>query len=331
MQQDLSFFPEAASRGAHQVDALTWWLVGMGTFFATLVALLVIVLSIYFRRSKGKMPVPIEGSIPLEVMWTVIPLIVVLFTYTWGAKVFVDVRTQRTEGMRFFVTGKQWMWKLQHPTGHREINRLHVPKGQTILLELTSEDVIHDFFVPAFRVKTDVVPGMYTTLWFEPTKVGNYHLFCAEYCGTKHSAMIGTVTVMEPADYQVWLSGQPAGLRPVEAGALLFENLRCDTCHAAGAGQRGPALEGRFGGAAQLEGGRTVDFDAEYVRSSILEPNAEVAEGFDRLMPSYRGQVTEEQISHLIAYIASLAPANEGETVDADDSPGTGATEGSER
>ncbi len=306
MFENLSLFPETASRIASEVDALTFFLAAVSLFFVVLIAGCLVILSLRFRRTRAQQSEQIEGSLALEALWTVIPLIIVLCSFGWGAKLYYEMRTPPKEGMQFYVTGKQWMWKVQHPTGQREINSLHVPVGETILLTMTSEDVIHDFFIPAFRVKADTVPGMYTSMWFEATKKGTYHLFCAEYCGTSHSEMIGEVVVMDPADYQEWLNGQPAGKNPIESGKILFENLRCDTCHAAGSGQRGPDLAGRFGLPARLSDGQTVLFDEDYVRESILEPNKKLSAGFQPLMPTYQGQVSEDQLLHLIAYIKSM-------------------------
>ena len=227
--------------------------------------------------------------------------------FGWGAKLYFDNVTPPGPGMDIYVTGKQWMWKLQHPQGQREINDLHVPVGETVRLTLTSEDVIHDFFVPAFRTKVDVVPGKITKAWFQATKVGEYHLFCAEYCGTKHSEMVGTVYVMEPADYQQWLSGTDAGATPEEAGAKLFEDLRCITCHNEQANSRGPRLDGAFGTEVPLEGGATVLFDENYFRESLMKPNTRVARGYEPVMPTFEGQISEEQVLQLLAYIKSLA------------------------
>ena len=309
MFEDLTLFPEAASTIASDVDKIYFALIGITVFFAGLIATAILILSLRYHRTKVERATPVHGSISLEILWSVIPLAIVLGFFGWGAKVFFVQKTMPTEGMEFFVTGKQWMWRAQHPTGHREINALHVPVGQKVKLTMTSEDVIHDYFIPAFRVKSDVVPGMYTTLWFEANQIGEYHLFCAEYCGTKHSEMVGTVYVMDPDDYEQWLLGQPVVQDPVAAGATLFENLRCDTCHAAGSGQRGPDLEGRFGQMSQFRDGQSALFDEAYIRESILEPQAHVLVGYQPLMPTYQGQVTEEQILHLVAYIKSLQPS----------------------
>ncbi len=312
MFEDFHLFPRSASTLAPEVDALYLALVLVTVFFSCLIAVGIVVLSLRYRRRRNPRATQVHGSLALELLWSVVPLAIALGFFAWGARVFFELSTPPAEGMRFYVTGKQWMWRVQHPTGQREINALHVPVGQPILLTMISEDVIHDFFVPAFRVKQDVLPGQYTRMWFEPTQVGEYHLFCAEYCGTKHSEMIGTVTVMDPVDYERWLSGQPRDQDPVAAGKLLFENLRCDTCHAAGSGQRGPDLAGVYGTETTTADGERVLVDEAYVRESILEPRKRVVAGFQPLMPTYQGQVSEEQILSLIAYVASLAPA-EGE------------------
>jgi len=306
MFQDFSLFPEAASTVAGRVDELYLFLVGMTAFAATGIFSTLLFFAVRYRRRQGRKATQIEGSIPLEVLWSAVPLALFVFAFGWGAKVYLEVHNRPKDCMQFYVTGKQWMWKIQHPTGQREINALHIPVGEPIELTMISEDVIHDFFVPAFRVKRDVVPGMYTSIWFEATKVGTYHLFCAEYCGTKHSQMIGEVIVMDPADYEQWLSGQPAGADPVESGRLLFENLLCATCHEPGPRQRGPSLAGRFGTKVGTQAGRQVPFDEDYVRSSILDPMLDLSVGFEPVMQTYKGQVTETNIQHLIAYLKSI-------------------------
>jgi cytochrome c oxidase subunit 2 len=209
--------------------------------------------------------------------------------------------------MDVYVVGRQWMWKVQHPGGRREINELHVPVGQPVKLTMASQDVIHSFYIPAFRLKKDVVPGTYSTMWFEATRPGDYHLFCAEYCGTEHSGMIGRVVVMEPYDFQQWLSGA-AEASPVEAGEKLFTEFNCGDCHASGQRQRGPQLGGLFGTQVLLAGGQSVLFDESYIRESILDPNAKVAAGYQPVMPTFRGQISEEQIIQLMMNIKSLTP-----------------------
>jgi cytochrome c oxidase subunit II len=210
------------------------------------------------------------------------------------------------ETLNVYVVGKQWMWKFQHLDGQREINELHVPVGRAVKLIMTSEDVIHDVFVPAFRVKADVLPGRYTNIWFQPTKPGRYHLFCAEYCGTRHSGMIGEVVVMDPTEYQAWLSGGTAQGSLASAGEKLFQDLACNTCHRPDAQGRGPILQGLFGKTQTLEGGGTVVVDEAYVRESILNPGAKITAGFQPIMPAFQGLVTEEQLLELIEYVKSL-------------------------
>jgi cytochrome c oxidase subunit 2 len=210
--------------------------------------------------------------------------------------------------MDIYVVGKQWMWKIQHVEGVREINELHVPVGRPVRLTMTTEDVIHSFFVPAFRVKADVVPGRYTTVWFEATKTGSFHLFCAEYCGTKHSGMIGQIVVMEPRDYQDWLAGGSGGGSMAARGEKLFNELACNTCHQAGPTQRGPSLAGLAGSTVTLKDGRQVTADDNYIRESILNPAVRVLSGYDPIMPVYQGLVSEEGLLSLITYIKSLPP-----------------------
>lgn len=315
MFENFSLWPESASSLSGPIDALYLFLIGVSLFFSLLIVAALLVFSVRYRRRPGRAASPIEGSLPLELLWTGVPLVIVLFVFVWGTKLFVRAQTAPAEAMRFTVTGKQWMWKVQHPSGQSEINALHVPVGEKIVLTMIAEDVIHSFYVPAFRVKQDVLPGMYTTLWFEPTRTGTYHLFCAEYCGTKHSEMKGTVTVLDPSAYQAWLDGRPAEADPLLAGALLFQNLRCDTCHysgtapAAGGPPRGPDLAGRFGTDVTLADGQTVRFDERYVRESLLEPAKRLSAGYPALMPSYKGQVSEGDVLALATYLKSLRPA----------------------
>ena len=308
-QQQLPLFPEQASSAAPQVDALYGWCVALAAFFTLLVAVLVVYFAVrYRRRSEDEAPRAIHGSLPLELAWTFIPLVLALGTFYWGASVYFHLSRPPDDAMDVYVVGKQWMWKFQHPEGAREINELHLPVGRAVRLTMATEDVIHSFFVPAFRVKWDVVPGRYTTAWFQPTKVGRYHLFCAEYCGTKHSGMIGWVEVMEPTDYQNWLSGGSAGGTLVQQGERLFSELACQSCHLAGPTQRGPALTGLFGRTVQLKDGTTVTADNAYLRESVLNPTARVVAGYDPIMPVYQGLVNEEGLMAIVTYIKSLTP-----------------------
>jgi cytochrome c oxidase subunit 2 len=312
MGTGLPLFPPQASTMAGRVDGLYFFLIGVSTFFSLLIAGLVVVFAVrYRRRVPGELPRPIHGSLPLELVWTIIPLLISLGTFVWSADVYVSGRRVPPGAMEVFVVGKRWMWKTQHMTGQREINELHVPIGVPVKLTLTSEDVIHSFFVPAFRMKQDAVPGRYTTAWFEATQTGTFHLFCAEYCGTKHSQMIGSIHVMEPGAFQTWLAGGATG-SPAQEGEKLFQSLACITCHRADSQGRGPRLEGLFGRTVRLANGETIVADADYIRESILNPTAKVVEGYQPIMPTFQGLVTEDSVMQLVAYIQSLqAPGSE--------------------
>jgi cytochrome c oxidase subunit II len=311
---ELPLFPVQASTMAGRVDALYLFLILVSVFFGALIATLVVSFAIRFRRrSPDERPRPIHGSTVLELTWTLIPLGIVMVIFFWGAEVFFAMARVPPASMDIYVVGKRWMWKTQHMTGQREINELHVPVGVPVKLTLTSEDVIHSFFVPAFRMKKDVVPGRYVTTWFQATRTGTYHLFCAEYCGTKHSGMIGTVTVMEPAAFQTWLAGGATGTSLAAAGEKLYQDLACITCHRADSEGRGPRLEGVFGHPVSLASGERVIADEAYVRESIVNPTAKVVAGFQPVMPTYQGLVSEESLMQLVAYIQSLGgPATAG-------------------
>jgi len=306
---------------------LYFFLIGLSLFFGLLIATLLVVFAIRFRRRPGDgIPQPIHGSTPLELVWTIIPFTLGMGIFLWGAWLFFAMSRPPDNAHEVFVVGKQWMWKLQHLEGRREIDELHVPIGQAVKLTMTSEDVIHSFYVPAFRMKADVVPGRYTTAWFQATKVGEYHLFCAEYCGTSHSGMIGRIVVMEPADYQAWLSqtapgaagargpgaAQPASVSPAAAGEALFNQMGCITCHQAQAGALGPSLIGIYGKPVKLQDGSEVVVDDAYLRESILHPTAKIVAGFQPVMPTFQGQLDEEQVLQLIQYIKSLQPPGTG-------------------
>jgi cytochrome c oxidase subunit 2 len=300
-------FPERASTMASRVDALYFYLVGIAVFFSLLIAGLIVYYAVkYRRRNPDGIGAAIHGGMALEVTWTIIPFFIVMTIFVWGASVYFAMATPPEETINVYVVGKQWMWKFQHLDGQREINELHVPVGRAVKLIMTSEDVIHDVFVPAFRVKADVIPGRYTSVWFHATKPGRYHLFCAEYCGTRHSGMIGEVVVMDPNDYQAWLSGGGPEGSLAEGGAKLFASLACNTCHRPDAQGRGPVLEGLFGKTVTLQSGETVAVDEAYVRESILNPTAKVAAGFQPIMPTFQGLVTEEQLLELVEYVKSL-------------------------
>ena len=304
----LPFFPPQGSTHAASVDALYLFFVAVTAFFSVLIALLVVVFAVRFRRrSADEVGAPIHGSLVLELTWTFIPLAIAMVMFVWGASLYFQITTPPSNAMEIYVVGKRWMWKAQHVSGQREINELHVPVGQPVKLIIGSEDVLHAYWVPAFRMKMDAVPGRTTTMWFEASKPGVYDLFCAEYCGMSHSRMIGKVTAMEPAAFQTWLSGGKATGTMADLGAKVFTDLGCSTCHVDGAQGRGPSLKGAFGEPVTLATGEKITVDEAYVRESILTPTAKMVAGFPPLMPTFQGVVSEEQIAQLTAYIKSLA------------------------
>ncbi len=329
MQQNSSWvplFPEQASTFAPQVDNLYFYLIGISAFFTIGIFLAITYFFVRFReKEKYATGAEIHGSVPLETFWSIVPFIISMTIFLGGAVVFYNQYRPPADASEIYVVGKQWMWKFQHQTGQREINELHVPVGQNIKLTMTTEDVLHDVSIPAFRTKADVVPGRYTTIWFNATKPGKYHLFCAEYCGLNHSGMGGWVYVMEQRDFDNWLSGNVSGQTPAEAGKDLFENkLGCASCHQMNDQGRGPKLTGKYGTDQKLASGEAIKIDDAYIRNSILNPTAQIAEGFQPIMPTFKGQVTEEQLVSLVAYIKSLGGNSAGTVGTATSSSTTG-------
>jgi cytochrome c oxidase subunit 2 len=308
MDTDFELFPKAASTIAGRVDGLYMFLVWMTVILTLLVAVLIVYYAVKYRRANPIDRTKPPTSIWVEIVWILAPLPILLLIFFWGADVFFAMVRPPDNTMEFKVVGKQWMWKFQHPSGQREIDTLHVPIGRPIRFTMISQDVIHSMFVPAFRVKQDVLPGRYTSLWFEATRLGEYHLLCAEYCGTKHSGMRGKVVVMTARDYQDWLSGRKDKEPPAIAGQKLFEQLRCGSCHigTAQVRPRGPALNNLFRRPVKLTTGDTVIADDVYLRESILQPRAKVVAGYEPIMPPFQEQISEEGVLDLIAYIKSM-------------------------
>jgi cytochrome c oxidase subunit 2 len=307
---NLSFklFPDQASTLSGRVDALYFFMLAVTAFFTLLVGGLVIYFAVKYRRREGAPPPEKFESAKLELLWTVVPLLITVVMFVWGAKVAIAASRAPANAMDINVIGKQWMWHIEHPDGRKEINELTVPLGTPVKLSMTSQDVIHSFYIPDFRMKQDVVPGRYSYLWFEPSKVGTYHLFCAEYCGTLHSGMIGKVNVLAPEQYDEWLKRTPAGDSMEVKGAKLFAANSCSVCHS----QRAPTLAGLYGKVEHVWAGtpdkkQDVTADEAYIRESILFPRAKIVQGYDQsLMPSYQGLLNEEQVMCLVAYIKSL-------------------------
>ena len=292
---------------ASDVDQLYWFIIGVTAFFGVLVCVLVVYFAVRYRTDDPlKIGAPITGSIPLELAWSVIPFLISVVIFVWAAQVFFDLYRPPDQTLEIYATGKRWMWKFQHLDGKAEINALHVPVGRPVKVTFTSEDVLHSLYFPSFRTKADAIPGRYSTVWFEATKTGEWHIFCAEYCGTRHSGMIGMVTVMEPAAYQAWLSGNEGGGTLASRGERLFSELACNTCHLNDGSGRGPSLVDKFGAQEQLANGSIVNVDETYVRESILTPQLKVVAGFQPVMPTFQGLVNEEGVMALIEYVKSL-------------------------
>jgi cytochrome c oxidase subunit 2 len=308
-------YPPEASRVAQQTDYLCWGLLCISA--AVLLVVFVPMTYFLFKYRRGRKADRRPLNLPemkMEITWTIIPLIVFTGLFAWGANVYWTIERPPPDAMENNIVGKQWMWKNEHPEGNREIDELHVPLGRNIKLTLASQDVIHSFFLPAFRIKQDVVPGRYTTLWFKADKLGSFHLFCSEYCGTHHSAMTGRVIVMTPAAYQSWLTKGAPGPTLAQQGEKLFRQFGCSGCHVNSTTVRAPPLEGVFGKPVPLQSGQIVTADEAYLRDSILLPAKDIAGGYTNDMPSFQGHLSEDQLLRLIAYIKSLGSAAPNET-----------------
>ncbi len=306
---DLPLLPPTASVQAHNVDELYFFLIAVSAVMTILIFAAIIWFAFKYHRNRNPRATQIEGSTKLELTWSILPFFVMLVMFWWGTRIFFINAQPPKDAMEIFVTGKQWMWKIQYPDGGREIDELHVPVGQPVKLTMASEDVIHSFSIPAFRVKHDVVPGHYDTLWFTATKPGHYHLFCTEYCGNQHAGMIGWVDVLDKRDYDAWQSGSGRQGTLAERGQQQFEQHGCSTCHLLDQQGRCPNLRGLYNKPVMLADGRTVVADDAYIRESILDPNAKIAAGFEPgIMPVFKGQISEEAVIQLIAFIKSLSP-----------------------
>jgi cytochrome c oxidase subunit 2 len=316
---DIPLLPEQASSFAVEVDAIYFVLWALTILFSFLVLAALAFLSYRYRRgARADRTRQVHSDLRVELIWSIVPLVIGLAVFGWSAHLHARTKIPPADAMQIYVIGKRWMWQMQHANGVRENAELHLPVGRNIKLTMISQDVIHSFYVPAFRVKHDVLPGAYTELWFRPTRVGKYRLYCSQYCGTQHSQMDGWVTVMESDEFERWLAAggsapSPPGAGLAELGRKLFDQMACGSCHgktpavrALPAAQRGNLLNGIYGSTVRLKGGRTVKADEAYLRESILRPNEKLVDGYWPIMPSYEGQLTEEQVLQLIAYMQSL-------------------------
>jgi cytochrome c oxidase subunit 2 len=301
-----ALFPAEASTIAPYADALYFFLLAITVVGLVLVGVLVFGFSIRYRKSRSPVATQVEGSTLLEATWTIIPLALFMVTWIWGALLYFRIYNPPTNAMNIYVVGKQWMWKAEHEGGQHEINALHVPTGRPVQLTLISQDVFHSFSVPDFRIKREVIPGRYSTVWFQATTPGTYHIFCTQYCGTNHSAMIGEVTVLSPADYEKWTQESTSGTSLAQNGERLFASMGCNACHSGSAAARGPNLAGVYGSKLQLTGGSEVLVNDAYLRDAILNPSQHITAGYAPIMPTYQGQISEDGLIDLVEYIKNM-------------------------
>ncbi|HEY2038718.1 MAG TPA: cytochrome c oxidase subunit II [Edaphobacter sp.] len=301
-----ALFPREASTIAPYADALYFFLLLITIVGLVLVGALVFGFSIRYRKERNPVATQVEGSTLLEATWTIIPLALFLIVFVWGALLYFRIYNPPTNAMNIYVVGKQWMWKAEHPGGQHEINNLHVPTGQPIQLTMISQDVFHSFSIPDFRVKREVIPGRYSTVWFEATTPGTYHIFCTQYCGTKHSGMIGEVTVLTPEDYKKWTEGSTSGMSLAQNGERLFASMGCNACHTGNAAGRGPSLAGVYGSKLRMANGSEVQVNEAFLRDAILNPSQHAMAGYAPIMPTYQGQISEEGLIDLVEYLKAL-------------------------
>jgi cytochrome c oxidase subunit 2 len=301
-----ALFPAEASTIAPWTDALYFFLLAMTLVGLFLVGALVFYFSIRYRKEKSPVATQVEGSTLLEATWTIIPLAIFLVTFVWGAVLYFRIYNPPTNAMNIYIVGKQWMWKAEHPGGQHEINALHVPIGRPVQLTMISQDVFHSFSIPDFRVKREVIPGRYSTVWFQATEAGTYHLFCTQYCGTAHSAMIGSIVALTPEDYTKWTEQSTSGMSLAQNGERLYASMGCNACHNGSAAARGPSLAGVYGSKLQLAGGGQVLVNDAYLRNAILNPSQHVTAGYAPIMPTYQGQISEEGLIDLVEFIKNL-------------------------
>jgi cytochrome c oxidase subunit 2 len=305
--QWLPIYPPQASSISGEVDSLALLMLVVSFLIALSIFILIVVFCVRYRRRPGnEVGQPDRHTTAVEVTWTIVPLALCMIPFIWGARIYLEEAQPPTDAIEVYVVAKQWMWKTELPGGQEEINTLHVPTGRAVRLTMTSQDVIHSFYVPAFRIKADVLPGRYTTTWFTATQPGQYMLFCAQYCGTDHAAMTGQVVAMTPGDYANWLNIGATGFQtPAAQGRKLFQQYGCIDCHES---NRAPSLQGLFGQPVLLSDGSTVIADENYIREKLISPAATIPAGYQPIMPSFAGRLSEEDILDIIAYVRSIGP-----------------------
>jgi cytochrome c oxidase subunit 2 len=307
--------PDRASSLALHVDILLYAWLALAGVVTVAVLFLIVWFAVKYRHGSGaNRALPPDAALRrrnhrIEAAWIVTPLLLFMVMFGWAAVLYYAHAAAPANATEIYVVGKQWMWKLEHVGGQREIDELHVPVGRPVKLIMTSQDVIHSLFMPVFRIKQDVLPGRYTMLWFTATKPGDYHLFCSQYCGTEHAQMIGHVVVMEPAAFERWLESGNASQSMAQEGAARFRQYGCSGCHGPSASVHAPKLEGLFGRRVQLADGTSTIADERYIHDSVMLPRKDVVAGYEPIMPSFQGQIAEDDLLDIVEYIKSLQDA----------------------
>lgn len=307
MNSFLSLWPKTASIYGHQLDTLVIAFTILIVLLSAPVFILIVVFAFKYRRGRpANRKHPVNRNVWIEVSWALVPFLALIVFYIWSTTMFVGLYNPPKDAQQIDVVAKQWMWKFQHPEGQGEIDELHVPAGEPVNMTMASQDVIHSLFIPALRIKQDVVPGRYTHLWFSADKPGTYRLACTQFCGTNHSLMVGKFVVMAPADYARWLSQTKVDGSLVADGEALFRQVGCSGCHGAASTVHAPSLAGLYGSPVPLQSGEVVTADDQYLRDSILLPQSQIAAGYPPIMPTFQNVLSEEQVLKIVAYLKSL-------------------------
>ncbi|MEZ2126243.1 MULTISPECIES: cytochrome c oxidase subunit II [unclassified Sinorhizobium] len=311
MSRFLPLWPDSISAYSHQMDLLVIAFTALIVLLSGPVFILIVIFAVKYRRGRpANRRHPVNRNVGVEISWAIVPFLALIGFYVWSTALFAKLYNPPPEALEIDVVGKQWMWKFRHPEGQAEIDELHVPTGQPVRLMMASQDVIHSLFIPALRIKQDVVPGRYSTTWFTADKPGTYRIACSQFCGTNHSEMTGSLVVMSPGDYSKWLELSSNDPSLAAEGAALFRGRGCSGCHEPTSTVRAPSLVGIYGRPVALQSGETVIADDQYIRDSILLPQSQVAAGYPAIMPTFQNVLSEEEVLQITAYIKSLQPGS---------------------
>ena len=311
-EASLSLWPQAASASAVETDHLILLFTVLTLLLVVPVFVAISIFAIRYRDGARVVRVRVENrDRMLELTWMIIPFALTLIFFAWGARLFDTHRHAPANAMTIQAIGRQWMWKFQHPGGQAEINNLHVPVGEPVLINMISQDVIHSLYIPALRIQMETLPGRYTQIWFKADKSGSFHILCAEFCGTDHSKMAGILTIMPPADYEAWLARSGSSKDLAAAGGRLFSTYGCSGCHDSGATVRAPSLAGLYDRPVPMQAGGSIVASASYIHDKIFNPDDHLIAGYRQVMPSFKGLIPEEDMTRLVAYIQHLGNGGE--------------------